>query len=102
MSKDVIAACQMFLVPASILFVAIGAAETEPLKALLSLIGVGLSAFWLIIGFGWDDSNKPADQKLCYFDRTAMVGLAATFWIASFISTGVHIARWVDVIQESN
>jgi hypothetical protein len=41
-----LAACQMFLVPASILFGALGVATTEPLKTAISLMGLATSAVW--------------------------------------------------------
>jgi len=44
MDKDLISACQMFLVPASILFAALGVAGTEQLKTLVSVMGLATSA----------------------------------------------------------
>ena len=81
---NIIDECQMFLVPASILFAAIGLAGTEPLKALLSAMGVAISAIWLYRGSKW---TQPIDRHTAY-------GLAGIFGLAGIISAGVHIHRW--------
>jgi hypothetical protein len=47
MDEKLVAACQMFLVPATILFGGLGVATTEALKSLLCLIGAVVSAAWL-------------------------------------------------------
>ena len=76
---------QMFLVPASILFLAIGAAKTEPLKALISLLGALLAALWFYRMLVW--------TELPPHDWRTGIGMAAIFGIASLASTIVHIRR---------
>jgi hypothetical protein len=84
-NKDLIDECQMFLVPASILFAAIGIAGTEPLKALLSVMGVAISVIWYSRGSVW---TTEADRRTAH-------GLAGIFGVAGFISAGVHLYRWL-------
>jgi hypothetical protein len=88
MDEKLIAACQMFAIPAAILFLATGYAETEPPKTLLSATCLGLSTVWFMVGRSWN-------PKLSTADRIAILGLAGTFWIASVISTAAHLWRLV-------
>lgn len=76
---------QMFLVPASILFASIGIARTEPLKALISLLGALLAALWFYRIFVW--------TELPLHDWRTGIGMAGIFCIASLVSTVVHIQR---------
>jgi len=50
--SDLISACQMFLVPMSIMFTALGLAATEGLKTGISFVGVIASAIWVVLVFG--------------------------------------------------
>jgi hypothetical protein len=93
MTKNVIEACKMFLVPASILFVAIGSAGTEPLKTLISAMGAGLSVCWFIGRASWDEGRADS-EKLSVADKKVMLWLASTFLAASVVSMGVHGFRW--------
>jgi hypothetical protein len=88
MDEKLIAACQMFVIPIAILFLAIGYAETTPPKALLSATSLGLSTVWVIIGHSW--SPQPSAT-----DRIAILGLSGTFWVASLIFTAAHLWRLV-------
>ena len=86
MDPTLITACQMFLVPASILFVAIGIATTESLKTLISAMGVALSAIWLYRAILWEGLKTA--------DKNTVLWLASTFLAAAIISMGVHFCRW--------
>jgi hypothetical protein len=48
MNPDVSTACQMFLIPVSILFVALSVATKEELKTVLSVLGLGISILWVV------------------------------------------------------
>ena len=93
MNKELIEACKMFLVPATILFAAIAVAQTEPLKALLSAMGLGLSTIWFWSALSWQGT------ALGDSDKIATYGLASIFWLASLISMVVHLLRWGGVIS---
>jgi hypothetical protein len=85
MDKGLIDVSQMFLVPASILFTALGAARTEQLKTLISVMGTLLSIIWVYSIYS------------LYFGVTGQqitVALAAIFLVASFISACVHAYWW--------
>jgi hypothetical protein len=86
MDETLIAACQMFLVPASILFATIGLASTEPLKFLLSAVGAVLSGVWWYRIQQWDLTPP---------DKNTALWLAGTFGVAAFISTVVHLRTWI-------
>lgn len=45
--SELISACAMFLVPASILFAALGVAPTETLKAPISAMGFATAVVWI-------------------------------------------------------
>ena len=86
MDPTLISACTMFLVPATILFAAIGIARTEALKALVSAMGVVFSAIWWQRIDVWTGLTPP--------DRTTALWFAGTFLVASAISAVVHVVRW--------
>jgi hypothetical protein len=85
MKKDVVDFCQMFLVPASILFAAIGIARTEWLKSMVSLVGTGVGALWCYRVYAWQDLQPP--------DWTTAFGLGVIFGGLAAVSTIVHLVR---------
>jgi hypothetical protein len=89
MKKELIETCQLFLVPATILFAAIGIARTEPLKTLISALGAGLSLLWLYRILEWPDR-----LRLEIPDQVTALGLASVFALAAAVSTVVHAWRW--------
>jgi succinate dehydrogenase/fumarate reductase cytochrome b subunit len=54
MRTDLIAACEMFLVPSTIMFAALGIAGSEGLKTLVSAMGIVTSSIWWTTVNGWD------------------------------------------------
>jgi hypothetical protein len=86
MHKDLIAACQMFLVPMTILFAAIALARTEQLKTLISVMGGLTAVAWLIAILRWPD--------LSWSQTWPTIFLAAVFVAAWAISTIAHFLNW--------
>jgi len=86
MDENLVAACQMFMVPASILFTALGVARTEALKFLLSILGAAIALVWLIGVLLWEGLSR-ADQWIAG-------GLAGVFLAAALISIYVHFRLW--------
>jgi hypothetical protein len=86
MNPDVSTACQMFLIPISILFVALAVATREELKTILSVLGFGISILWLVRIGTW--------KGLSIGDRYTALGLALIFLVATFVSVFVHIRAW--------
>jgi hypothetical protein len=82
MDDKLVAACQMFLVPATILFAALGVATTEALKTLLCFIGVVVSTAWLYRLYRWTGLSDT--------DRYTAFALAYMFFAAAFIAAVVH------------
>jgi hypothetical protein len=54
MEATLISACQMFLVPVSILFGALGVAQKHQLKTLISAMGVLTSIIWFNRALAWE------------------------------------------------
>jgi hypothetical protein len=75
MNETLISACTMFLVPATLLFGALGVANSSFLKMLVCLLGVATTGIWLWTG-------------LSLFDRRTPLGLAGMFacaWLVTFL-----------------
>lgn len=82
MNRDVSAACQMFLIPSTILFGALGAAQTEPLKFLISLTALLSAVIWLYVISNW--------PKITLVERRASYALALVCLVAWAASSYVH------------
>jgi hypothetical protein len=52
-NETLIHACEMFLIPATILFVALALAPTDKLKQLIAILGVLTSLIWLFRILFW-------------------------------------------------
>ena len=87
MSPELSAACQMFIVPASILFVALAVATTEELKALLAALVLGISILFFVRVWIWRG-------LLLIADKYTALGLALIFLAAALISVFVHGREW--------
>ena len=53
MNETLISACQMFLIPATILFAAVGVPNSQGLKLLICLMGVATSGLWAYRVWYW-------------------------------------------------
>lgn len=84
MRPELIAACQMFLAPTTVLFAALGLARTEGLKAGISAIGLAIAVVWFALAFWW--------PGLTYLEKGAAMALSALSGGVWFISAVVHIA----------
>jgi fucose permease len=87
MDPNLIKACEMFLVPAAILFAALGLASKEQLKTLLSLMGLAISLTWAYRILEWEGLPKE--------DKTTALLLALIFVAGAAISTIVHCRNWL-------
>src|SRR5262245_23517939 len=74
MNQQLIPACQMFLLAASILFVALAVARTEALKTLISLMGCGVGLIWFARIYRWAGG-------LSFGDKFTALGLAIIFLV---------------------
>src|ERR1700741_3703912 len=86
MNPALISACQMFLVPASILFAAVGVAKTEPLKTLLSFLGAVTSGIWVFRISKWGG--------LGHYDYWSALGLAVLFLVSWIVASFTHLCLW--------
>jgi hypothetical protein len=82
MIEQVSIAGQMFLIPASILFIALAVARTEGLKALVSVLALGISLLWLVRVWTW--------KEISFGDRSTALGLAVIFVVATALCVFVH------------
>ena len=83
---ELIAMCQMFLVPASILFGAVALAASPPLKTLISAIGLITSGVWFYRLWFW--------TGLAPIDRNTVLALAGVFAAGWLIALVAHILAW--------
>lgn len=81
MNESLIAICQLFLVPLTILFAAVGVANARFVKLLVCLLGAGLSGLWLYRIYLW--------TGLSVIDRRTAYGLAGSFalcWVLTLLN----------------
>jgi hypothetical protein len=83
---ELIAACQMFLVPGSILFGALALANTQPLKTLISVMGLVTSGVWFYRVWFW--------SGLTQMDRNTALTLAGVFAVAWLVAMVGNAALW--------
>jgi hypothetical protein len=84
---ELIAVCQMFLVPASILFGALALTSSAPLRALISLVGLAACGVWLYRLWFW--------TGLAIIDRNTVLALAGAFAAAYLISLIAQVLVWL-------
>ena len=80
MNETLISACQMFLIPATILFAAVGVANSRGLKLLVCFMGVATTGLWAYRVWYW--------TGLSVLDRRTALGLAGLYalaWIFTFL-----------------
>ena len=80
MNETLISACTMFLVPATLLFGALGVANSSFLKVLVCLLGVATTGTWLYRIWWW--------TNLSLIERRMKLGLAGMFacaWLVTFL-----------------
>ena len=87
MNETLIAACQMFLVPATILFGALGVANTRGLKLLVCFMGVATTGLWLYRVWFWNG--------LSIMDRRVALGLAGLYALAWVFTLLVQVKNMV-------
>ena len=80
MNETLISACMLFLIPATLLFGALGVAHSSFLKMLVCLLGVATSGLWLYRIWWW--------TNLSLIDRRTALGLAGMYavaWLLTFL-----------------
>ena len=83
MDRDLSASCQMFLIPLTLLFVALAGAGTEGLRVFIALVGLATASIWVARVCSWD-GLKPHDA---YTAR----GLSALFVLAWVVVAAAHL-----------
>jgi hypothetical protein len=79
-NDSLIAVCQLFLIPLTILFAAVGVANTRFVKLLVCVLAAGLAALWLYRVYLW--------TGLSVIDRRTGYGLAGGFtlcWVLTLM-----------------
>ena len=87
MNETLIAACQMFLVPATILFGALGVANTRGLKLLVCLLGIATAGLWLYRVWLWTGLSVP--------DRRVGLALSGGYALAWLFTLLVQVKNMV-------
>jgi hypothetical protein len=79
-NESLISTCQLFLIPLTILFAAVGVANTRFVKLLVCLLGIALAALWLYRIWLW--------TGLSLIDRRTGLGLSGMFalcWVLTLL-----------------
>jgi hypothetical protein len=79
-NETLVSTCQMFLVPLTILFAAVGVANTRFVKLLVCALGVAIAALWIWRIWLW--------TGLSLVDRRTGIGLAGGFalcWVLTLL-----------------
>lgn len=87
MNETLISACQMFLIPATILFGALGVANSSALKLLVCAMGVATTGLWMYRVWYW--------TGLSLMDRRTALGLAGLFAAAWIVTLLVQLKNMV-------
>lgn len=90
MRPELISACQMFLVPSTIMFAALGVAGSEGLKTVICAMGAATSDVWCWTVYRWKDVALP-DPTLLPSDTRSVLLLSALFAVAWGICFNVHL-----------
>jgi hypothetical protein len=83
MNETLISACQMFLIPATILFAAVGVPNGRGLKLLICLMGTATSGLWFYRVWYW--------AGLSVMDRRTALGLAGLYVLAWIFTFLIHL-----------
>jgi hypothetical protein len=86
-NETLIHACEMFLIPATILFVALALAPTDKLKQLIAILGVLTSLIWLFRILFWKGVLTSVDFTVTFI-------LALIFLAAWLIALYGHTSAW--------
>jgi hypothetical protein len=81
---ELIAACQMFLVPASILFGALALASSDQLKTLISVMGLVTSGVWCYRLWFWTGIS-PIDRNT----TLVLAGVFTVAWLTMAVTNGL-------------
>lgn len=87
MNETLISACQMFLIPATILFAAVGVANSQGLKLLVCLLGVATVGLWIYRVWYW--------AGLSLIDRRTALGLAGLYGLAWIFTLLIQLKNTV-------
>jgi hypothetical protein len=87
MNENLISLCQMFLIPATLLFAAAGVAHSQGIKLLICLTGVATTGLWLYRVWFW--------TSLSVIDRRTALGLAGLYTLAWIFTLLVHLKNMV-------
>lgn len=87
MNENLISACQMFLIPATLLFAAVGVANSQGIKLLICLLGVATAGLWVYRIWYW--------AGLSLIDRRTALGLAGLYGLAWVFTLLVQLKNMV-------
>lgn len=87
MNESLISTCQMFLIPATLLFGALGVANSQGLRLLVCFLGAATTGLWLYRVWYW--------AGLTILDRRTALGLAGLFALAWLFTSLTHLKRTI-------
>jgi hypothetical protein len=94
-NESLVSACELFLVPSAILFGAIGVATTDPLKTMISAMGLVTCILWAIrLHLMLTITPQGNGNAVLTIDVTFGLALAYMFAFAYLISLIAHGRLW--------
>ena len=94
MNESLVAACQLFLVPSSILFAALGVAKTDQLKTMISVMGFATCLLWIVRLHILLSTQSGVTPAVPYIDIYFGLALAYIFALAYMVSIIAHALLW--------
>lgn len=89
---DLIKVTEIFLVPSSFLVAALGTADTNPHRALVSLLGFVISLFWWICSREALAEHGPETVQM---RRTQILAWLSLVFLAGWLASTVgHVVLW--------
>jgi hypothetical protein len=96
MRAELISVCQLFLVPSTIMFAALGVAPSEGLKTVICVMGAATSDIWILTVYRWKDVLPAAPNTvLPESDRRPVLLLSFLFAVAWGICFWVHLGLFL-------
>ncbi|MBL8811082.1 MAG: hypothetical protein JNM43_12970 [Planctomycetaceae bacterium] len=92
---DVVKITEVFLIPSSFLVAALGTADTNPHRAVVSLIGLVVSVMWQICSREALNEHYPEEAKNPPPRRIRIMSSLPVFFIVCWlISLAAHLMLW--------
>lgn len=98
MDPDLVKTTELFLIPNSFLVAAVGTVDTDPHRAAVSLLGLLISALWLIASREATQEMEASRPNSSLSARARILNLLPFVFAFGWIcSVGLHSALWAEL-----